>query len=197
MKMKRKSLLRLWFDSLGENVRFAMIALLANKLRAFLTIVGIVIGVTTVIAMVSLITGFSNNVTASFESFGATLVQFQKFDPQFGPGSRDETQRNRKELTYEDAQALKRLCPSMAAVSAERYWFGGDGENQQPLPTIKYESREADPDTFAGVTADYPAANNKAVGEGRFISESSSATTSPTPSFPSAIQSGNRCCSRE
>ncbi len=36
--------------------------------------------------MVSLIAGFNNSVTASFESFGATLVQFQKFDPQFGPG---------------------------------------------------------------------------------------------------------------
>ena len=65
-----------------ENVLFAKTAILAHKLRAALTVLGIVIGVSTVIAMVSLIAGFNNSVTASFESFGATLVQFQKYDPQ-------------------------------------------------------------------------------------------------------------------
>jgi putative ABC transport system permease protein len=111
---------------IGENVTFATGALAAHKLRSALTILGIVIGVTTVIAMVSIIEGFNNSVIKSFQSFGATLVQFQKFDPQFGPGSSDESQRNRKNLTYEDAVALKRQCPSMLAVSPERYWFAGD-----------------------------------------------------------------------
>src|SRR5215211_2463892 len=120
-----------------ENIRFAATALTAHKLRSALTILGIVIGVTTVIAMVSLIEGFNNNVVKNFESFGATLVQFQKFDPQFGPGgNRDEDQRTRKNLTYEDALALKELCPSMLAVSAERYWWsGGDGG----APDVIYE----------------------------------------------------------
>jgi len=71
-------------------VRFAGVALLGRKLRSSLTILGIVIGVTTVIAMVSIIEGFNNNVIANFQSFGATLVQFQKFDARFGPGNRDE-----------------------------------------------------------------------------------------------------------
>src|SRR3954464_14065853 len=96
-----------------ENVRFAARALTAYKLRSALTILGIVIGVTTVIAMVSIIEGFNNNVISNFQAFGATLVQFQKFDPRFGPGDRDDTQRPRKNLTYEDAVALKELCPSM------------------------------------------------------------------------------------
>ena len=106
---------------IGENVKFATGALAAHKLRSALTILGIVIGVTTVIAMVSIIEGFNNNVIKSFQSFGATLVQFQKFDPQFGPGGRDDSQRNRRNLTYEDALALKKQCPSMLAVSPERY----------------------------------------------------------------------------
>src|SRR5258705_9425830 len=110
-----------------ENVRFAARALTAYKLRSALTVLGIVIGVTTVIAMVSIIQGFNNNVTRDFQAFGATLVQFQKFDPQFGPGNRDDSQRQRKNLTFEDALALKRGCPSMRAVSPERYWFGGNG----------------------------------------------------------------------
>jgi len=150
-----------------ENVRFATGALAAHKLRSALTILGIVIGVTTVIAMVSIIEGFNNNVIKSFQSFGATLVQFQKFDPQFGPGNRDDSQRLRKNLTYEDAQALKRLCPSMLAVSPERYWFAGGDDNS--APDVIYGSQQATPDTIIGVTDDYPIANNHYIGEGRFL----------------------------
>jgi putative ABC transport system permease protein len=151
-----------------ENVRFAARALTNYKLRSALTVLGIVIGVTTVIAMVSIIVGFNNSVVHDFQSFGATLVQFQKFDPQFGPGNGDETQRLRKNLTYEDAQALKRLCPSMLAVSPERYWFAGD---QSGAPDVIYKGKEATPDTIAGVTQDYCVANNHFVGEGRFIGD--------------------------
>ncbi|HSP14015.1 MAG TPA: ABC transporter permease [Thermoanaerobaculia bacterium] len=155
-----------------ENVRFARGALAAHKLRSALTVLGIVIGVMTVIAMVSIIEGFNNNVIKAFQSFGSTLVQFQKFDPQFGPGNNNQQQQNRKNLTYEDALALKALCPSMAAVSPERYWFAGGGPNGgQGAPDVVYQRQEATPDTMAGVTPDYPAANHHFIGEGRFISD--------------------------
>jgi putative ABC transport system permease protein len=160
----------LWRRGLLENVRFAMRGVIADKLRSALTVLGIVIGVATVIAMVSLIEGFNNQVRESFELFGATLVQFQKFDPRFGHGGPPPEQRNRKNLTYEDALALKRLCPSMKAVSPERYWFGGP--DSQPVPSVVYGSTEGTPDTLVGTTEDYPEANNRAVGEGRFLSVS-------------------------
>src|SRR5450755_2842789 len=152
-----------------ENVRFARGALTAYKLRSALTVLGIVIGVTTVIAMVSIIEGFNNNVTRDFQSFGATLVQFQKTDPRFGPGNGDESERQRKNLTYGDAEALKRLCPSMLAVSPERYWFTGNGGVN--VPDVIYKGHEATPDTIGGVNQDYTVANNHFVGEGRFISD--------------------------
>ncbi|MGN6182453.1 MAG: ABC transporter permease [Thermoanaerobaculia bacterium] len=151
-----------------ENVRFAGTALKAHKLRSGLTVLGIVIGVTTVISMVSIIEGFNNSIVKSFQSFGATLVQFQKFDPQFGPGDRDESQRTRKNLTYEDALALKAGCPSMLAVSPERYIFSGDG----PSIDVVIEGKEATPDALIGTTDAYPIANNHVVGEGRFFSDS-------------------------
>ena len=119
--------------------------------------------------MVSIIEGFNNNVIKNFQSFGATLVQFQKFDPHFGPAATaTKTQRMRKNLTYEDALALKELCPSMLAVSPERYWFG---RRRRRRPTSSYEGEAATPDTLVGVTEDYPIANNHFVGEGRFITE--------------------------
>lgn len=154
--------------AIRENISFATTAITAHKLRSALTILGIVIGVATVISMVSIIQGFNNNVIRDFQSFGATLVQFQKYDPGFGPGSRDESQRQRRNLTVEDAEALKRLVPAMAAVSPERYWSMG-GTDSIPVPDVKYKNREGTPDTVVGVTEDYPLANNHFVGEGRFI----------------------------
>lgn len=159
-----------------ENIRFATGAITAHKLRASLTVIGIVIGVATVIAMVSIIEGFNRSVVKSFQSFGATLVQFQKFDPQFGPGGNDPSQRLRKNLTYEDALALKALCPSMAAVSAERYWFSGNGTS---VPDVIYKSEVATPDTLAGVNPDYAPANNHFIGEGRFLIESDIRRSAP------------------
>jgi putative ABC transport system permease protein len=165
-----------------ENIRFAARAITTYKLRSALTVLGIVIGVTTVIAMVSIIVGFNNKVTGDFQSFGATLVQFQKFDPRFGPGSNDESQRTRKDLTYEDAVAMKRLCPSMLAVSPERYWSGDSASLE-----VLYKSQQATPDEFGGVTQDYVVANNHFVAEGRFIADGDIRSSAPVIVIGSGI----------
>ncbi len=155
-----------------ENVRFAKTAILGHKLRTALTVLGIVIGVATVIAMVSMVEGFNRGVTESFESFGSTLVQFQRFDPQFGPthGGRDEEQRLRKHLTYEDAMAMRELCPAMRSVSPERYWFPSPRSGGQ-IPQLAYRGREGTPDTVGGVTFAYLDANAKQLALGRFVTE--------------------------
>jgi putative ABC transport system permease protein len=150
---------------LGENFRFALLAVRTHKLRAGLTVLGIVVGVSTVIAMVSIVTGFKNNMIRSFQSFGATLVQFQKYEPRFGPHGPPEAERRRKDLTLEDALALKAGIPEMRAVSPERYLWD---------TTVHVKRRDAETTTpmVAGVTADYPIANNHFVSYGRFITES-------------------------
>ena len=113
--MKLPALLRI---SWRENVVFALTAMRAQKLRSFLTLLGVMAGVSTVIMMVSFVVGFNNQVTAAFTSFGTHLVQFQKYEPRFGggPGGPPEEQRNRRDLTYEDALALRRLSKHVAAV---------------------------------------------------------------------------------
>src|SRR5512132_4208560 len=150
----------------GENIRFALLAVRTHKLRASLTVLGIVVGVATVIAMVSIVTGFNNNMVRNFQSFGATLVQFQKYEARFGPGhGRPEDERRRKDLHYEDAVALKESIPEMRAVSPERYLWNAD-------VSVKYRDNETTTPVVAGVTADYPVANNHYVSYGRFITES-------------------------
>ena len=131
----------------GENVRFALIAVRTHKLRAILTVLGIVVGVATVIAMVSIVTGFNNSMVRNFQSFGATLVQFQKFAPRFGPHPPPEAERRRKDLTYGDAVALKASIPEMRAVSPERYLW------DTPV-SVRYRDNETTTPMIAGVTAD-------------------------------------------
>ena len=105
----------------GENVRFALLAVRTHKLRATLTVLGIVVGVATVITMVSIVTGFNNSMIRNFQSFGATLVMFQKYEPRFGGGGqRPEGELRRKDFTLEDAAALRGI-PEARAVSPQRY----------------------------------------------------------------------------
>ena len=148
----------------GENVRFAMLAIRTHKLRATLTVLGIVVGVATVIAMVSIVTGFDNNMVRNFQAFGATLVQFQKFSMRFGPGHRSDDERNRKDLTLEDALALKAQIPEIRAVSPERYLWDTD-------VSLKYRGRESTQPQVAGVYPDYSLANNHFVDHGRFFTD--------------------------
>jgi putative ABC transport system permease protein len=148
-----------------ENVRFALGAMRAQKLRSFLTLLGVMAGVATVIMMVSFVVGFNNQVTEAFTSFGTHLVQFQKYEPRFGgPNEIPEEERNRRDLTIDDAYALKRLSKYVKAVSPERYLFGH-------TPTVKAGRNEANGPLVAGVAPDYCEANAHFVEDGRFISD--------------------------
>jgi putative ABC transport system permease protein len=82
-----------------EDVRFALVAMRAQKLRSFLTLLGVMAGVATVIMMVSFVAGFNNSVTTAFTRWGTQLVQFQKYEQRFGGGGGiPEEQSNRRDL---------------------------------------------------------------------------------------------------
>jgi len=160
----RSSGRRRWRLGLLENVRFALVAMRANKLRSFLTLLGVTAGVATVIMMVSFVVGFDNSVSDAFSSFGTNLVQFQKYEPRFGHGaSFPEEQRNRRDLTLGDAAALKRLATLAAAVSPERYITLGI--------EIKAGKAEANGAQVVGATPDYALADNRYVQDGRFLTD--------------------------
>ncbi len=145
-----------------ENVLSAFRAIRENKLRAALTCLGIIIGVATVIVMVSLIQGFDREFIASFQSFGSTLVQFQRLDERFGGGGPlPEEQRLRPVLTLDDAEAIRRYAWSVAFVSPER-WQSQDVE-------VRFGGRYTNDATVGGVTHYYPDANHHFVGRGRFF----------------------------
>ena len=115
--------------------------------------------------MVSIVTGFKNSVIRSFQSFGATLVNFRKYDPRFGSIEPRESERRRKDLTYEDAVALREAVPEMRAISPERYLWRTES-------SVKYRGNETTTATIVGATPDYAIANNHGTSYGRFVTES-------------------------
>jgi putative ABC transport system permease protein len=145
-----------------ENILTAFRAIREQKLRSFLTCLGIIIGVATVIVMVSLIQGFNRRFIAQFESFGATLVQFQRYEDRFGGGRpRPEEERLRPVLTLDDAVAIRRYAPAIAFVSPERW--------QSQNVDVRYGGNHTTNATVGGVTHYYPDANNHFVQLGRFF----------------------------
>lgn len=109
--------MRIVTNTFFENFKMAIATLRNNKLRSFLTIFGVIIGVMTVMLISSIISGINVAVTKQVESFGTNSIFLRKFDIKaFNSGRRTQEERKRKPLTMEDAEALSQLSSIDVAV---------------------------------------------------------------------------------
>src|ERR1700683_1206684 len=101
-----------------ENLALAMDTLRTHKMRSFLAVLGVMIGVCLIILVVGLVTGFKNTIQDEITSDGIDPAWTQRFD-QGNPGQnpRPKEERLRKPLTLEDGQALLRACPNIKQVA--------------------------------------------------------------------------------
>jgi putative ABC transport system permease protein len=98
------------FSIITENLRLAFRSLGSNKLRTFLTLLGIIVGVTSVIAVVTIINGLDSTVADAFSAQGATAFSVSK-RPLVITSREDFIKYNkRKDVTEFDAEAIERLC---------------------------------------------------------------------------------------
>src|ERR1700712_2523538 len=104
---------------LKETVTMALDTLRTNKLRSGLTILGIVIGVMTVIVISSVINGLNQNVSNMVEQFGTNVLWIFRF-PVIGVRPTTEML-TRKQLTYDDAMEIGKLPHIVAAAASLRY----------------------------------------------------------------------------
>src|SRR2546423_14055178 len=99
-----------------EVIQLALSTVRENKARSFLTVLGVIIGTGTIIAVGSILAGLDGAVTGVIRSMGTnTAVVFKmRMGPNFGGRSPEE--RNRKPLNYENAAAIAERCPSVEHV---------------------------------------------------------------------------------
>src|SRR6266850_7583990 len=149
------------FADVRESAYMAFDTVRTNKLRSMLTILGVSVGVITVVFMVSIIQGLNKAFAEQIEALGSNSIWATKFDPSFGHQPNTE-ELHRKELTIADADAIRREAPSVLSVS--------------PLyrkinETVRYEEKQSDTPILLGVTPYYEFTQSSYVGRGRFISD--------------------------
>jgi putative ABC transport system permease protein len=136
-----------------ESIRVALAALWANKLRALLTMLGVIIGVTSVIVMIAIVQGIRQKILDQFAGNGANLI-FASYQPKLGNVSRGGF----SGLTMADAQAVEDRCTLVGPVSpdAEASVVAQVGANRRSA-------------TLTGVLQTYNQTQNLPLAEGRFI----------------------------
>jgi putative ABC transport system permease protein len=124
-----------------EAFKVATGSLRANVLRTALTLMGIVVGVTAVIAVVTIIKGLDQTVAQTFSSQGSTVFTISK-NPQIIKSREEFIKFNRrKDVTHEDAEAIARLCTAC--------WRVGIAANA--VETVKYQDQKAENVRIRGV----------------------------------------------
>jgi len=146
-------------DRITEIVTLAFQTFRSHRMRSFLTTLGIIIGVSTVIAILSLIDGLNRSVAAQINSLGSNTITVAKFTWGMGRADFEELQR-RPDLTMADAEAIRAL-PSVRLVAPTRA--------NNNVNWIYYRQNKVNDVEVIGCTAEFFEVNNYTVVSGRPI----------------------------
>src|SRR6201988_2584040 len=150
----------------GENLRQALDTLRTHKLRSALTVFGVVLGVSVIMLVAALITGFDQKIQENIKQFGADTAFITKWDQGRHGGPPPLEERQRKPLTVEDAKAIEERCPAVKNLTA---FITSDWDVAH---TVRTKSGEVSAIDFLGVQANFGLFYaNAATLAGRFISE--------------------------
>jgi putative ABC transport system permease protein len=144
----------------NQLVQIAFQSILNNKLRTSLTILGVVVGIFSIIVIMTIVTMLQNSIEDGLSLLNKNTFQIEKFDRTQGRGGgRDRAWRNRKDITIDEAYRLKELLTEALYVGAEQWQFG---------KVVKFGNRETNPNiSVAGETLDGVKTNNWKVEYGR------------------------------
>ena len=148
--------------SILEGFKIALQSLWANKLRSILTLLGVVIGIASVITVVTLTNGAKQFVTSKINSYGAAIITVSKMPQTFMTLQEYLTYQKRKDITYDDYRAILDQCRSCVSVGAERTATG----------SVIYGSHSSTDTQIRGWTWTMPAINSLDIALGRSFTES-------------------------
>lgn len=155
------------YGIISEILQMSFDSIRSHKMRSFLTVLGIMIGVMTVIAMVSVVQGLNNTFLSELESVGSDIIVVSKYEPGIQVGNMSEELRRRKDLSFEDAMAIQNECPHVAAVGISLV-----AQVFTPI-TIKYQSVKSQDSIILGMNEKWPDVMTIYFPkEGRFLTES-------------------------
>jgi ABC-type antimicrobial peptide transport system permease subunit len=146
-----------------ENLLLALDTLRSHKFRAFLTILGVLIGTATVIGVASIFKGLDQQLVEMAQSYGTRTLYVYKFQPGIH-FNLTRQERIRKPLTYEQGMAIKEHCPAVESVAMEIFVWG-------PAMTAKYKGQEMVDAQLQGNTAEDFQITNAALKDGRLFTD--------------------------
>jgi putative ABC transport system permease protein len=145
----------------GEAVKLALQSLWANKMRSILTLFGMIIGVASVIMVVTLTNGAKQFVTSKINTYGASVITISKMPNTFITEDEYLQYQKRKDVTYDDYRAVLDACKSCTSVGAERTSTG----------KVVYGTQSTTDTEVRGWTWTMPALSNLNVATGRTLTE--------------------------
>ena len=148
--------------NISQLFNIAVQSIINNKLRTTLTILGVVVGIFSIIVIMTIITMLQSSIEDGLAMLNKNTFQIQKHEPMQGPGH-NRSDRNRKDITIEEAMRLKEVLTSAQYVGAEQWQFG---------KVVKFGNIETNPNiSVAGATVDALRTNDWNVDYGRDLRE--------------------------
>jgi putative ABC transport system permease protein len=152
---------------LGEVFRMAIDTLRTNKMRSGLTVLGVVIGITSIVGMTSLVRGFDESLRDSIRELGPNTIILSKLSIISISGGADfDDLMRRPNLTIGDARAIEKLAPSVEKVDV--MLGNGPGGVQE---RIFYEGQRTRPQAIIGATEQFAEVGFRQMALGRFFTE--------------------------
>jgi len=152
-------------QNIRENFELAIDTVREHKLRSFLAVLGVTIGVLLIILVVGLVEGFRTTIQDEITSSGVNTAWAWRFNQGPSNGRRPREERARKPLTLEDGDAVLQLCPAVKQMTIAIY-------NWQKPHSVRYQNNEVQGDEFSGTFATYPEVDSSEfMKKGRFFTE--------------------------
>ncbi len=146
----------------SEALKLALQSLWANKMRSILTLLGMVIGVASVITVVTLTDGAKKFVTVNINRYGASVITITKMPQTFITIEEYLSYQKRKDISLDDYRAVVSECRDCVLVGADHSTTG----------SVVYQTRSTTDSTIRGITWTMPAIANLNIAEGRSFTES-------------------------
>lgn len=150
---------------LRDAVMMALSSLRANKLRSGLTILGVLIGVSSVIGLAAIIDGLNGAMDNEIDSLGSNIIDIDRYPIGTDYDELTDEERNYPFLTVGEARAIQMHCPSVDGVAPMNHYWAPGGN------VAKYKKRKATQHALLGTWHDFLKVKDKEVAAGRFIGE--------------------------